>query len=509
MPKRDSTLFLAMFCTIVMQNGPAIADSPPNVLLISIDDLNDWIGCLNGHPQALTPNIDELAGRGILFTNAHCVAPACRPSRAALFTGMVPQKTNVWSNKSKALLDQHPEARVLPRVFQQAGYRTIGCGKLLHQNSAGKVVFQDYFKPEQRWSPLPKRLTKYNKDELPSKGSNNPQHVVHRPGQTPVVLPLNRMPSERKPNNPAGESFDWGPFDVPDSAMGDALITDWAIDQLQKHRDQPLFLGVGYYRPHIPLWAPSHYFERFNNVTIQLPPANENDLSDLSVIARRWAIEPVTAGRHATILRFGQWKEAVKSYLACVTFVDQQVGRLIDALDTGQLAENTLIVLWSDHGWHLGEKQHWGKWTGWERSTRVPLIIVPPKFQTDHFAAAASKCHQPVSLLDLFPTLTEACDIVTLDKLDGESLIPLLKNPSQKTERAAITFFNEDNVTVRTTRWRYIHYADRSEELYDHVSDPNEWSNLADDATHQPVLHRIRKLAMQSLYPRVGDDTDG
>ena len=301
------------------------------------------------------------------------------------------------------------------------------------------------------------------------------------------------MPSDRKPYNPAGESFDWGPFDVPDSAMGDAQITGWAIDQLQKHCDQPLFLGVGYYRPHIPLWAPSHYFERFNNVEIQLPPASENDLS---AVARRWAVGSVTAGSHATVLRFGQWKEAVKSYLACVTFVDQQVGRLIDALDTGQLAENTLIVLWSDHGWHLGEKQHGGKWTDWKCSTRIPLIIVPPKNQAESFAAAGSECKQPVSLLDLFPTLTAACDVSTPEDLDGESLLPLLQNPHQKTDRAAITFFDKGNVTVRTTRWRYIRYADSSEELYDHESDPNEWSNLAGDSTHKSVLHQIRKRAM-------------
>jgi len=492
MPSKAIIGFLSMLCTIVVEHRQAIADSRPNILFISIDDLNDWIGCLKGHPQTLTPNIDRLAARGMLFTNAHCVAPACRPSRAALFTGMVPQKTGVWSNDSKALLDQHPDAHVLPRVFQQAGYRTVGCGKLLHQNSAGKAVFQDYFKPEQRWSPLAKRLTNYSKDELPSKGSDNPRHVVHRPGRTPVILPLNRMPSDRKPNNPAGESFDWGPFDVPGSAMGDAQITDWAIDQLQKQRDQPLFLGVGYYRPHIPLWAPSRYFERFNNVAIQLPPASEDDLNDLSAVAKRRAVAPVTAGSHATVLRFGQWKEAVKSYLACVTFVDHQVGRLIDALDSGQLAENTMIVLWSDHGWHLGEKQHWGKWTGWERSTRVPLIIVPPKSQTADFSAAGCECKQPVSLLDLFPTLTEACGIAAPDDLDGQSLLPLLQEPHQKTERAVTTFFDEGNVTVRTLRWRYIRYADGSEELYDHKFDPNEWANLARDAAYAKVMYGLR-----------------
>ncbi len=410
-----------------------------------------------------------------------------------MFTGRVPRKTNVWSNGSQALLDQHPDARVLPRVFQQAGYRTAGCGKLLHQKSAGKAAFQEYFQPEQRWSPLTGSLVKYGRDELPTKGSDQPRHVVHRPGYDPVVLPLNGMPSDRRPDSPGGESFDWGPFNVPDSEMGDTQITDWAIDQLQNTRDEPLFLGVGYYRPHIPLWAPAHYFERFNHVDIQLPVVKTNDLNDLNDIAKRWATEPVTAGRHATVLRFGQWEEAVKSYLACVTFVDHQVGRLIDALDAGQLAENTMIVLWSDHGWHLGEKQHWGKWTGWERSTRVPLIIVPPKNQSESFAAAGSECAQPVSLLDLFPTLTEACEVTAPDSLDGQSLLPLLRSPQQTTDRAAITFFDEGNVTVRSVRWRYIRYTDGSEELYDHMADPNEWVNLASDEEHQSVINTLRR----------------
>lgn len=486
---------VALCCVWMSLFHPAAAASRPNVLFISIDDLNDWLGCLDGHPQAVTPNIDRLAARGVVFTNAHCLAPACRPSRAALFSGMVPQRTNVWSNRSAALLDQHPDARVLPRVFQQAGYSAVGCGKLIHQKSAGDVVFQDYFKPEQRWSPLTKSLAQYARDELPTKGSDHPRHVVQRLGHDPVVLPLNRMPSDRNRNKPAGESFDWGPFDVSDAEMGDTQITDWAIEQLQKHRDKPLFLGVGYYRPHIPLWAPARYFERFNNVDVQLPPVREDDLSDLSAVAKRWAVESMTAGSHATVARFGQWEEAVKSYLACVTFVDHQIGRLIRALDSGQFVDNTLIVLWSDHGWHLGEKQHWGKWTGWERSTRVPLVIVPPKNGKDAYAVAGSRCHQPVSLLDLFPTLTEACGVAAPDKLDGASLLPLLQNPQRATDRAAVTFFDEGNVTVRTNRWRYIQYADGTEELYDHESDPNEWENVANDRRFRTTLHDLRMRA--------------
>ncbi len=498
---RLTLLLILLFAGITAPPSVAANDSP-HVLFIAIDDLNDWLGCLNGHPQALSPNIDRLAARGILFTNAHCVAPACRPSRAALLSGQTPQRTGVWSNRSPSLLGQHPDLPALPRVFQRAGYATRGTGKLIHQGGAGELLFERFFRPEQRWSPLTRESVRYTADELPSKGTTNPRHLVERPGQEPIVLPLNRLPSARKPDNPDGESFDWGPFDVADEAMGDAQITDWAVNYLNDSPERPLFLGVGYYRPHIPLWAPRSWFDRFRGVEIQLPPYNSSDLDDLSDVARQWAVQPVTAGLHSTVEQHGEWRNAVRAYLACVTFVDHQVGRLLDALDSGPLGNNTLIVLWSDHGWHLGEKQHWGKWTGWERSTRVPLIIVPPRRQSERFAAGGTSCHEPVSLLDLFPTITEICRVTAPESLDGRSLVPLLKSPQQQTDRAAITWFDRGNVTVRTRRWRYLRYADGSEELYDHEADPNEWTNLVGNGAPQAVLTDLRNRASAASLPR-------
>jgi len=492
--ERGSMKMFALFVAAIILFGMASAThgaaEHPNVVLISIDDLNDWVGCLGGHPQALTPNIDRLAARGVLFTNAHCAAPACRPSRAALFTGLAPPQTGVWSNSSRALLDQHPGIPVIPRVFESAGYRTAGCGKLLHQKRAGGAVFQEYFLPEQRWSPLPKNSVGYTRSELPSKGTDRPRHVVELPGRESIVLPLNRMPSDRKPHHPGAESFDWGAFEVADETMGDHEITDWAIEQLQNENARPLLLGVGYYRPHIPLWAPASYFARFAGTRIQLPPVRDNDLSDLSAVARRWALEPVTAGSHETVLRHDQWSEAVKAYLACVTFVDAQVGRLLDAVESGPKADNTLIVLFSDHGWHLGDKQHWGKWTGWERSTRVPLIVVPPTSPDSDFQPG--KCLQPVSLLDVYPTLTEMCGVSAPSELRGISLKPLLGDPGQQTDRTIQTWFDEGNATVRSERWRYIRYADGSEELYDHNVDPHEWDNIVDDPDSVAVLEYLR-----------------
>jgi len=471
--------------------GPVRCDERPNVLFIAVDDLNDWVGCMKGHPQAKTPNIDRLAARGVLFTNAHCVAPACNPSRAAVFSGRMPHVTGVWSNQSGRLEQRYPSARVLPTAFSQSGYLTLGTGKLFH--SGGKESFDDYFAVEQRWSPLSKNAVKYTDAELPTKGAANPRHVVEDSRGRKVILPLNRMPSDRKPDKDDGESFDWGPFDVPDSDFGDTQITGWAIEKLKQTHDKPLFLAVGYYRPHIPLWAPQEYFNRFANSPGLLPPIREDDLDDLGPIARKWAIEAVTAGSHATVVKYGQWHAAVEAYLACCTFVDHQIGRLLDALDSSHLAGNTVIVLWSDHGWHLGEKQHWGKWTGWERSTHVPLIIVPPKKSAAQFAPPGSRSGRPVSLIDLYPTLTELCKVAPPDKLDGKSLIPLLRKPNRLTNRAVITTFDPGNVSLRTQRWRYIRYADGSEELYDHNNDPNEWANLANSPEYEKVKEKLAK----------------
>lgn len=544
--KQTSIVFLVLLWTVVCglstaapstssgQASPqsdATASASPvraNVLFIAVDDLNDWIGCLSdpelveggGHPQALTPNMDRLAARGVLFTNAHCAAPACNPSRAAVFSGLMPDKTGVWSNQSGSIDKLKPDAVQLPVSFKKAGYRTLGTGKLLH--SKGTAAFDDYLAVEQRWSPLSKSAVDYTDEELPTKGTEDPRHVVTHNGKS-YTLPLNRMPSDRRPNEKGGESFDWGPFDVPDADFGDTQITDWAIERLQQHANPraegasasawpasapasaPFFLGVGYYRPHIPLWAPKRFFDRFKDNPGKLPPVRKDDLDDLSDIARKWALEPVTAGSHATTVKHDQWRAAVEAYLACVTYVDHEIGRLLDALDASGHADNTAVVLWSDHGWHLGEKEHWGKWTGWERSTRVPLIIVPPRNRAAEFAAAGSRCDQPVGLIDLFPTLTDLCNVDSPKGLDGKSLVPLLRDPATATGRKLVTMFDPGNVSVRSERWRYIRYADGSEELYDIKADPNEWENLAGNPKHAEIVARLA----QSLATSFRSKTSG
>ena len=225
----------------------------------------------------------------------------------------------------------------------------------------------------------------------------------------------------------------------------------------------------------------------------KLPPIKKDDLDDLSETGKRWARDAVTAGLHESVVKHDQWSEAIEGYLASTTYVDHEIGRLLDELDRSSYKDNTLVVLWSDHGWQLGEKEHWGKWTGWGRSTKVPLIIVPPKLQAERFSPAGSRCNQPVGLIDLFPTLTDLCGVTPPDDLDGQSLAPLLTDPDQVTDRRIITTFDPDNYSVRTDRWRYILYEDGSEELYDHRTDPNEWNNLSENPEHRHVIDRLKK----------------
>jgi arylsulfatase A-like enzyme len=464
-----------------------------------VDDLNDWIGCMGGHPQAVTPNIDRLAARGVLFTNAHCASPACQPSRAAVFTGLMPEKTGVWSNESKAVTKTAPNAVRIPMAFKAAGYLTMGTGKLIHEGLDPAFSETRYF--EQRWSPITNKQSEFTKQDIHTKGSDNPRHLVTDSKGRKVVIPLNRMPSDRNPTTKAGESFDWGPWDVPDSDFGDTKITDWAIDKLEKKSDAPLFLAVGYYRPHIPLWAPERFFHRFKTDPGKLPPIKPDDLDDLGETGRKFALEAYTGGSHASVLKHDQWQKAIEAYLACITYVDAEIGRLLDALDRSPHKDNTIIVLWSDHGWHLGEKQHWGKWTAWERSTRVPLIIAPPLSQAENFAKAGSRCDQPVGLIDLFPTLTALCEVRPPEHLDGESLVPLLRDPSMKTGRKLVTTIGPGNFTVRTERWRYILYKDGSQELYDHKTDPNEWTNLAGNPDHRSVMDSFKSLLKKAESP--------
>jgi arylsulfatase A-like enzyme len=441
-------------------------ESRRNLLFIAIDDLNDWIGCLNGHPGVMTPNLDRLAKRGTLFTSAHCAAPVCNPSRAALMYGKRPSNTGVYTNNQPHRRSPVLEnAATLPMHFMQNGYRAIGGGKIFHERYPDARSWDEYF---------------------PSKTKSKP------PDPQPDHTPLNGMPGTA--------NFDWGGIPNADMEMGDYKVADWARGELSKTHDKPFFLACGIYKPHLPWYIPQKYLDMYPLDKITLPLVKDDDLDDIPPIGRQMAM--MKTHDHERVKKYKQWETGVRSYMAAITFADAQVGRVLDALDAGPNAANTNIVLWSDHGWHLGEKLHWRKFTLWERSTRNVLMMSAPGL-----TKPGSRCDRTVSLLDIYPTLTEMFGLPPREGLDGRSLMPLLKNPSAPWDHAAITTYPRGNHSVRDARWRYIRYHDGTEELYDRDKDPNEWTNIAAQPAAQSAKTRLARALPPSDAPDVPSDS--
>ncbi len=470
----------------------------PNVLFISVDDLNNWVGYLKGHPQVRTPNIDRLVQRGVAFTNAHCTTPLCQPSRTAVLTGLTANETNVYGNGDTF---DYRSYTMLPQYFAAHGYSTYGTGKIHHKKSVTHAIFQETYTPEQRWSPFDSDDVDYTKKELKSKASPNPCHMIEDgPGGKRYVLPFNRMPSERSPHEKKGESFDWAAFDLPDAAFGDSKIVDWSIKKMMTHEsdDPPFFMAVGFYRPHIPLYAPQPYFDHYPLADLCLPETRADDLQDVPVAGKLRALNAVTAGTHAHVMKHTQWKHAVQAYLASISFIDHQVGRLLDYLDESPHTKHTIVVLFSDHGWHLGEKQAWGKQSGWIHSTQVPLIVWSPLTTANHI------CHETVSLLDLYPTLVDLAGLPPRE-LHGVSLMDLLSNPSAETPRVVTTYITTDDYVLSSKQWRYIRYGDGGEELYDIIQDPREYHNLA---TNPSLKNTITDLKNRAAFQKTNATND-
>ncbi|MCA8991389.1 MAG: sulfatase [Planctomycetaceae bacterium] len=433
--------------------GPVAAADKPNILFIAIDDQNDWIGCLGGHPQVQTPNIDGLAARGTVFLNAHCQSPLCNPSRTSLMTGLRPSTTGVyglapWFRDVEDLKD----IVSLPQYLRKHGYRALTTGKIYHGGYGRRPNKDDEFDVIGTPSGI---------------GVKPPQKLVNTPSPHPLV--------------------DWGVFPHKDEDKGDWAVASWAVDQLKQPQEEPFFLSVGFFLPHVPCYATQKWFDLYPEETLQLPPFLATDRDDTPRFSwyLHWKLpEP----RQKFLEEDMQWKNLVRSYMACTSFVDSQVGRVLAALEESGHADNTIVVLWSDHGWHLGEKLITGKNTLWDRGTRVPLIFAGPG------VAEGGRCEQPAELLDMYPTLVELCELPAREGLEGHSLVPQLKDANAPRPWPAITTHNHDNHGVRTRNWRYIHYADGSEELYNMQDDPNEWKNLAGDPNYGDVLAEHRRL---------------
>ncbi len=447
------------------------AAEKPNVLFIAVDDLNDWIGCLGGHPQTKTPNLDRLAASGTLFTNAYCAAPSCNPSRSAIFTGLPPHRSGLYQNTQK-LREVMPDAVLLPRYFSNNGYWSAGSGKMLH-----------YVIDPQSWDHY-----------YPDKEKDDPFPRTHYPEKRPVSLPVGGPWQYNE--------TDWAALDVTDEQFGgDWLVTKWISEQLLKKHDKPFFLACGIYRPHEPWFVPKKYYEPFPLETIQPGPGYKaDDLDDVPPIAQK-----IGRNRYfAHIQEHKQWKQGIQGYLASIHFADAMLGRVLDALEKSPHRDNTIIVLWSDHGWHLGEKEHWQKFTGWRIGARVPLMIRVPKGISTLPAGTrpGTVCDQPVNLVDLYRTLIDLCALPQKPGISENSLLPLLENPVAPWPHASLTHLDHpQNYAITTQRWRYIHYNGGQEELYDIHTDPHEWTNLAQLPQHSAQLAQMRALKPQQIAP--------
>jgi len=456
--------------------------SSPNVLFIAVDDMADWLGCM-GHPDAITPNMDKLASQGILFTQAYCTSPICGPSRAAILTGQRPETTKVYHNRG-TYIDYVPEATAFPEYFRNHGYFVAGAGKINH--SSTKVVDKNW----DTYGPGTGIVgTPFTHEELATE--NMDPTVVVRRDTWSVRLPMNKISNIDRPNN-TWSTFDWGPLPIHDTVMPDGRIANWAFNQIRNEQEKPMLLCVGFYKPHQPLFAPQKYFDFYDQNSIQLPPHIENDLDDLSQTAIDYAHLPWTSGCHETVIRYNQWQAGVHAYLATISFVDAQIGKLISALATSSKADNTWIILFSDHGWHLGEKEHWGKHTAWERSTRVPLIIVPPKQHRKKYDRG-QKCNIPVNLLDLYPTLLDMGSLPDKNDLEGNSLLPLLMGNTWSGPPVSVTTLGRGSHAITDGKYKYIHYYDGNQELYDLSKDRWEWYNLAKDPSHSGHINGLKK----------------
>lgn len=434
--------------------GPAEPARPLNVLFIAVDDLNHWVGYLGRNPQTITPNLDRLAAKGVRFTRSYCAAPVCNPSRAALMSGMRPSTTGVYENRNdwRRVI---PQDKPLTTAFREAGYDVRGAGKIYHEAYRRPTEWDDYLNNEGR----------------------DPQPT----GNTGV----------------GGIKF--APLDCRDEDLREWKVVQYGIDQLAKPREKPLFLAIGLYKPHMPWNVPRKYYDMHPLDKITLPPHREDDLKDLPPSGVRMAKPD---GDHALMLASGRWKEAVQAYLAAVSYADAMIGRLIEALEQSAYKDNTAIVLWGDHGWHLGEKSHWRKFALWEEATRAPLIWVVPGL-----TKPGGVCDRTVDFMSIYPTLMDLCGLPKPSHVEGESIKTLLNDPTAPWDRPALTTYRFGNHAVRSEGWRYIRYTNGDEELYNESADPYEWTNLI--ASPSPAASAAKAELAKSLPKSNHPDIDG
>lgn len=430
----------------------------PNVLFIAVDDLNNWLGCLNNYSNTKTPNMDKLASQGVLFSNAHCQAPLCGPSRASIMTGLRPSTTGIYGmiddDKVRSLNPATKDIVFLPEYFSKQGYHTMGIGKLFHIH-APEGAFDESGGRVKGFGPLPEERFAWD-----GFGTSDRKHY----GRT---------------------STDWGAYPEADSLMPDHQSANWTIDRLNRKYNKPFFLGVGFLRPHVPLYVPQKWFDMHPLHGIQVAPYKSDDLDDVPSVALQINDLPMMPSTEWA-KESGEWKNIIQAYLACVSYVDYEIGRVLDALENSEYADNTIIVLWSDHGYRLGEKGTFAKHALWEPATKAPLMFAAPDLPK------GKVIDSPAEMLSIYPTLLELCRLPAYEKNEGISLVATMKNEKEEGKAFALTTYGMNNHAVKADGFRYIRYEDGGQELYDHKNDPNEFTNLANNPEYKVQIKELK-----------------
>jgi uncharacterized sulfatase len=441
--------------------GQKTSEERPNVLFIASDDMNNDLGCY-GHPLVKSPNLDRLAASGVRFDSAYCQYPVCGPSRVSLLTGLRPETTKIFDNQI-APRETMPDVLTLPQLFRNSGWRSVRVGKMYHMDVPGSVGTNKF-------------------DDPPSWDVS-----ISPPGKEQHTAGQGR-------NITAGKKarWDWIAFKGDGKDQADERATEIAIETMTANRDKPWFLGLGYLRPHLPHVAPERFFDLYPLSAMQPVVNPANDLDDIPE-ASEIAIN--TRAKDMGGMSAADKKEAIRAYFASVSYMDWQVGRVLDTLEKLNLRRKTVVVFWGDHGWHLGEHRRWHKRSLFEESMRAPLIVSAPGRKGNGRA-----CKSLVEFVDIYPTVAELGGCTPPANLEGQSLVPLLDNPARPWKSAAFSVVTApDGIkgeAAVTGRYRYIRWTGPKpdEELYDRKSDPREFTNLARKPEHAAALKRMRAV---------------
>ena len=444
---------IVLFGNIISSCTQETITEKPNVLFIAVDDLNDWVGVFGGNPQMLTPNLDALANQSVIFQNTNCPGPVCGPSRSALLSGFMPYKTGIYSNGNNMLDSEIVQTHAtLPEYFSKNGYLTISKGKIFHKHTTengfdhGHWAFDTWEKEIGSGGIQKDKLYSRNKGIFKGEAIENAKHTTG-----------------------GGTEFAWAPTEARKEDTKDYMTAKWFAEQLEKDFDKPFFMAVGISKPHLPWYVPQEYFDMYDLDTLKIPDYKIDDLDDIIDQDGKKAFKPsedfLWVQKDELL-----FKRAVRAYMAASTYADECVGVVLEALKNSKYAENTIVIVFGDHGWHLGEKLKFRKASLWKESTQLPLIIQLPGMESQHY------CTRTVNLIDLYPTLIELCDLPEKE-LDGESIVPLLANPMQEWH-PTITSRGPGAHSVISEDWHYINWGNGVEELYNLKTDSMEWTNL-------------------------------